>query len=129
MKVLVKFMTFIVIGVIVSICLIYLININIMSSEMNNASKIAIETCQNVTKSVIFDKSVGLDVDNYPIYDDESYEEYFITSFNNLVSNSDIYNLNVYCDYDKGLIAVHIHNNYSSLIKDKKLINIIEVIK
>lgn len=127
MKVLVKFMSLIIIGLIVSISLIYLININIMANEMNNASKIAIESSQNILKSKRIDSYLNLEPEEYPIYDDKSYKDYFISSFNGLVANKDLYSLDVYTDYDKGLLAVYVHNNYSSFIKDKKLINIIEV--
>lgn len=127
MKSLVKFMSLTIIGFIVCICLVYLVNLNIMINEMNNASKIAVETCQDIIRFIKIDDYYDIDSFNYPIYDDESYKEYFISSFNNLVSNKDIYDLDVYCDYSKGLLGVYIHNNYSTFIKDKKIINIIEV--
>lgn len=128
MKNLVKFMSLIIIGIIVCVCIIYLININIMTNEMNNASKIAVESCQNIVKSKIIDDYLGLDSECL-ITDDESYKELFIDSFNSLVSNENLYDLDVKCNFEKGLLAVYIHNNYSSFISDKKLVNIIEVCK
>lgn len=127
MKTLVKFLSIIVIGFIVCICIIYLININIMTDEMNNACKVSIESCQNIVKSKIIDDHLGLDCSDYPIYDDESYKDNFISSFNGLVSNKDLYDLDVKCNFENGLLAVYVHNNYSSFIKDKKIVNIIEV--
>ena len=127
MKTLIKFMTLTIIGSIVCICLIYLININIMINEMNNASRVAVESCQSIIKSKIIDDYVGFENDDTKIYDDNSYKEYFISSFNNLVANKDIYDVEVNCDYETGLLAIYVHNNYSSFIKDKKLVNIIEV--
>lgn len=97
-----------------------------MINEMDNASKIAIDSCQKIIRSKTIDDFIDLD-SSYPIYDDESYKSYFISAFNSFVSNKNIYDLDVYCDFSKGLIAAYIHNNYSSFIKDKKLINIIEV--
>lgn len=127
MKTLIKFMTLIVIGFIVCICLVYLINVNIMINEMDSASKIAIDSCQRIVKSKIIDDYIDLDGFAYPIYDNESYKNYFVSSFNNLVKDKDLYDLDVSCDFDKGLLAVYIHNKYSSFINDKKLISIIEV--
>ena len=127
MKTLVKFMVLIIIGSIVSISLIYLVNINIMINEMNNASKVAIDSCQKIIKSIIIDDYFDIEGYDYPIYNDESYKEYFISSFNRLVSNKEIYDVDIFSDYSKGLLAVYIHNNYSSFIKDKKIVNIIEV--
>lgn len=126
MKSLVKFMSLIIIGFTVCVSLIYLININIMINEMDNASKVAIDSCQKIIKSKFIDNYIDLE-SSYPIYDNESYKNYFISAFNNFVSNDSLYDLDVYCNYDKGLLAVYIHNNYSSFIKDKKLVNIIEV--
>ncbi len=98
-----------------------------MINEMDNASRIAVDSCQKIVKNKIIDEFIGLDGYEYPIFNDDTYKQYFITSFNNLVSNKDIYDIDVKCDYGKGLLAVNIHNKYSSFIKDKKLINIIEV--
>lgn len=126
MKSLVKFMSLIIIGFTVCVSLIYLININIMINEMDNASKVAIDSCQKIIKSKVIDNYIDLE-SSYPIYDNESYKNYFISAFNNFVSNDSLYDLDVYCNYDKGLLAVYIHNNFSSFIKDKKLVNIIEV--
>lgn len=119
-------MSLIIIGFTVSVSLIYLININIMINEMDSASMMAIDSCQKIMKSKTIDDYINLD-SSYPIYNNESYKNYFISSFNRLVSNDDLYDVDAYCDYEKGLIAVYIHNNYSSFIKDKKLISIIEV--
>lgn len=127
MKTLIKFMSLTIIGFIVCFCLIYLININIMINEMNNASRVAVESCQNIIKSKILDDYVGFNDTNYVIYDDKSYKDYFISTFNNLVTKDELYDIEVNCDYDTGLLAVHIHNKYSSFIRDKKLINIVEV--
>lgn len=127
MKTLVKFMALIIIGSIVTISLVYLVNLNIMINEMNNASKVAIDSCQKIIQSITIDNCFDIEGYEYPIHDDESYKEYFINSFNRLVANKNIYDLDVFCDYSKGLLAVRIHNNYSSFIQDKKIVNIIEV--
>lgn len=127
MKLLIRFMTLIIISIIISISLVYLININIMINERDNACKIAVESCQNIIKNKIIDSYLELDEEDYEIYNDQTYKDYFISAFNGLVSNNSIYDIDVYTEYDKGLIAVYIHNNYSSFIKDKKLINIVEV--
>ena len=127
MKLLVRFMTLIVVSVIISVSLVYLININIMINERDNACNVAIESCQNIIKNMIIDSYLQLNEDDYKITDDQSYKDYFISSFNGLVSNKNIYDVDVYTDYSKGLIAVYIHNNYSSFVKDKKVINIVEV--
>lgn len=120
-------MTLIVVSVIISVSLVYLININIMINERDNACNVAIESCQNIIKNMIIDSYLQLNEDDYKITDDQSYKDYFISSFNGLVSNKNIYDVDVYTDYSKGLIAVYIHNNYSSFVKDKKVINIVEV--
>lgn len=127
MKLLIRFMSLIIISIIVSISLVYLININIMINERDNATKIAVESCQTIIRSRIIDSYLDIDDSTYPIYDDYSYKEYFISSFLGLVSNKTIYDIDVYTDYDKGVIAAYIHNNYSSFIKDKKIVNIVEV--
>ena len=127
MKLLIRFMSLIVVGIITSICLIYLINVNIMKNEMDNASKISIEACQNIIKSKTIDSYLGLEKSDYEIVDDETYRNYFISSFNGLVADKSIYDIDVHTDYEKGLIAVIVHNKYSSFLKDVKLINIIEV--
>lgn len=126
MKLLVRFMSLIIIGFLISISLIYLININIMKNEMDNATKISIESCQKIMKSRCIDSYLKLDGFEYPINDDDSYKEYFISSFYGLVTNKNIYDIDVYTEYDKGLISVYIHNNYSNFIQDIKLVNIIE---
>lgn len=127
MKLLIRFMSLIIISIIVSISLVYLININIMINERDNATKIAVESCQTIIRSRIIDSYLDIDDSTYPIYDDYSYKEFFISSFLGLVSNKTIYDIDVYTDYDKGVIAAYIHNNYSSFIKDKKIVNIVEV--
>lgn len=127
MKILVRFMSLIIIGFIISISLIYLININIMKNEMDSATKISIEACQNIVKSKIIDNYLNLEDSIYPIYNDESYKNYFISSFNGLVTNKDIYDIDLITDYSKGLICAKIHNNYSGFVQDVKVINIIEV--
>lgn len=127
MKLLIRFMSLIVVGFITCICLVYLINVNIMKNEMDNATKISIEACQNIVKSKIIDSYLGLNETEYKIHDDETYKEYFISSFNGLVSNKNLYDLDIHTDFERGLISVIVHNNYSSFIKDVKLINIIEV--
>lgn len=127
MKLLIRFMSLIVIGFITCICLIFLINVNIMKNEMDQAAKISIEACQNIIKNKTIDSYLGLDSPNYEIYNDETYKEYFISSFNGLVADRHLYDIDVYTDYEKGLIGVIIHNNYSSFVKDVRLVNIIEV--
>lgn len=127
MKLLVRFMSLIIVGFIISISLVYLININIMKNEMDNAAKISIDACQNIIRSKLIDKYLSLNETDYVIYDDESYKQYFLTSFYGLVANKDIYNIDVYTNYNKGLIGVIVHNNYSNFLKDLKLINIVEV--
>lgn len=127
MKILVKCMTLVIGGFVVCLSLVYLININIMINEMDNACKNAVDACQKIMKSQRIDSYLSLELSDYPIHDDQSYKEYFISSFNNLVTNDELYEIDVYCSFDKGLIAAHIHNNYSSLIKDKEIVNIIEV--
>ncbi len=127
MKLLIRFMSLIVVGIITSICLIYLINVNIMKNEMDNASKISIEVCQNIIKSKTIDSYLGLEKSDYEIVDDETYRNYFVSSFNGLVADKSLYDIDVHTDYEKGLIAVIVHNKYSSFLKDVKLINIIEV--
>lgn len=127
MKLLIRFMSLIVVGFITSICLIYLINVNIMKNEMDNAAKISIDACQNIIKSKTIDSYLGLQSQEYDIYDDETYKDYFISSFNGLVADKSLYDIDVHTDYDKGLIGVIIHNKYSTFVKDVRLINIIEV--
>ena len=98
-----------------------------MKNEMDNATKISIDACQNIIKSKLIDEYLSLNGTDYEIYNDDSYKEYFLTSFYGLVANKDIYNVDVYTDYNKGLIGVIVHNNYSNFLKDLKLINIVEV--
>lgn len=98
-----------------------------MINERDNAAKIAVESCQNIIRSRIIDDYLDINDSIYPIYDNQSYKDYFISSFMGFITNKNIYDIDVYTDYDKGVIAAYIHNKYSSFIKDKKIVNIVEV--
>ena len=124
MKILVRIMGITIIGLLTIICIIYLINTNVIINELNNCSALAMKQTQELMKKKIVDQ---LDKKQSYIFSDISYEDYYKKCFNEAVVDSNVYNLYVEGDADKGIIYVKIRVPRYKFIPEKRLLHIIDV--
>ena len=125
MKVLIRIMGLIIVSFIVTLTLIDLINMNVITNEMNNASNIAVAQTQKYIKNIKIDQLEG-DTSIYISNDD--YRNYFIERYKEQVKDYSIYDFSkTEADYYHGLLYVEISCNKYPKVRKKKLINIIEI--
>lgn len=124
MKVLVKILGVVIIGVIVSYVIIYLTNTCTIINELNEASSLAMKQTQNIMADKIIKDydSIGND-----IFKDINYENYYRKCFEDTVIDKDIYDLSIETDENKGMIYVEIDTPNYKLIPTKKLLNIVDI--
>lgn len=124
MKLLVRTLGITIIGIIVSIGMIYLINTNIIINELNECSSLAMVQTQKSIVQSIKDK---LDLIENNDFDNNKYKEYYKDHFLTFVNNSSIYDIFVDCNIDKGIIYAEITVPRYKLIPTKKLLSIIDI--
>lgn len=114
-----------IVSTVVTITLVGLINMNIITNELNNASSIAVGQTQKYIKELKIDEFEN-NVNN--AMTNEEYRNYFIERFNENVKKPNYYDLtDVEADYNHGLLYVSIKCKQYPKVKAKKLINIIEI--
>lgn len=114
-----------IVSITIIITLIDLINMNIITNELNNASSIAVGQTQKYIKELKIDE---FENGACSTMTNEKYRSYFIERFNECVKKPNYYDLaNVEADYNHGLLYVSIKCKKYPKVKEKKLINIIEI--
>lgn len=121
MKLIVRTITLMVISIVMIFISVYLVNVNIITDEINKVSYIAMSCVQNDVMNLI--KKRDLNGETY-LYD---YDERFKYYFKNLATKYEIYDINTYGDSQKGIIYVEVNSNVN-LVKGKRLINIVDQI-
>lgn len=121
MKLLVRTITLVAICVISIVINLYLVNVNIMSDEINKVSYIAMSCVQNDVQKLIKEKDVN---DTSFTYD---YDQKFKYYFEHLCSKYELYDIKTFSDSQKGIIYAQIDSKVK-LVKGKKLISIVDKI-
>lgn len=124
MKLLVRILGITVMGIVVSIGIIYLVNTNIVINELNECSSFAMKQTQLAIEDSIKDK---LDLIENNEFDDDKYENYYRECFNSTVEDSSIYEMDIDCNADKGIMYVQIDVPDYKYIPTKKLLSFIDI--
>lgn len=124
MKLLVRIVGITVMGIIVSVGVIYLVNTNIIINELNECSSLAMKQTQIAIENSIKDK---LDLIDNNDFDDDKYEEYYKHCFLSAVNDDSLYLLDIDCDADKGIMYVKIDVPSYKYVPTKELLSFIDI--
>lgn len=124
MKILIRIFGVTIVGLIVSLGILYLTNTNTIINELNDASSLAMKQTQNKMMDKII-KEYDF-VDNN-IFSDIDYDDYYKKCFFDTVNDKDLYEVNVEADVNKGIIYAEISVPAYRLIPIKRLLNIVDI--
>ena len=123
MKIIIRIYGIIIIFLFFLVFDLYLLKASIISNELDNALKIAIEQSQDVMKEIIYQRNNNQQTS----FTDEEYQQHFCNSFNSLVKDPSIYSLNINVNSDYGILSIEARTS-NVFVKKRSLTNIVDVL-
>lgn len=133
MKLIIRVIGFTTIGMCICLILINLIDINIRKYEVDEISRLAMNSTQIIMQENIEDEYYGTSNAREIIDSNLKYQELYLENLLILQTSSGKYNVGFISDYTKGLLSVNIDYEYINFLGEtkiinKKLTNIIDVV-
>lgn len=133
MKVIIRLMTLMILGLCVIYSLLSLMELTVNYDELNTISEMAMKNTQIIMQENIEDRLFNTNNARLIIDNNEKYEQVFIENLNDLKRNENHYSVRTYGDYLRGLLAADVCLEYRTMNGDtrklhKKLVNVIDVL-
>lgn len=134
MKIIIRVLSLVIIGFLISISLMNSINDYVIGDELEKTSSLAMSNTQIIMSEIIEDHFYKTNNARISINSNEEYLELYKDNLMVLINSDSEYEIkDYYADYNKGLLYVDIICRYKNLSGkekniEKKLLNIIDVV-